>query len=128
MDRIVDHLFVFEGDGMIRDFPGNYASYREEEETKPQASKPETNPVEKPIQPEIPASKKKVGFKEKREFELLEKELQDLNKEKQMLTDQLSSGSMDYLSLEKASHRIKEITALLDEKEMRWLELSELMS
>jgi ATP-binding cassette subfamily F protein uup len=128
MDRIVDHLFVFEGNGVIRDFPGNYASFREEEETKPQESKPETQPVEKTFQAEMPAPKKKVGFKEKREFELLEKELEDLNQEKQMLTDQLSSGFLDYPSLEKASHRIKEITALLDEKEMRWLELSELMN
>ena len=128
MDRIVDHLFVFEGDGVIKDFPGNYASYREEQETKSPEPTVQPKPIETIIQAETTAPKKKAGFKEKREFELLEKELQELNTEKQMLTDQLSSGSLDYPSLEKASNRIKEVSGLIDEKEMRWLELSELLA
>lgn len=127
MDRIVDHLFVFEGNGIIRDFPGNYASYREEEGDKTAEIPIQSKQEEKPSFQESTTAKKKAGFKEKREFELLEKELEQLNAEKQLLTEQLSSGTMDYASLEKASVRIKEITTLLDEKEMRWLELSEMM-
>lgn len=127
MDRIVDHLFVFEGDGIIKDFPGNYASYREEEENKTTEVPIQTKQEEKSTLQEPTAVKKKAGFKEKREFELLEKELEHLNAEKQVLTEQLSSGNLDYPSLEKASNRIKEVDALIDEKEMRWLELSEMM-
>ena len=127
MDRIVDHLFVFEGDGIIKDFPGNYASYREEEENKTSEVVLSPKQEEKSTLQESTAAKKKAGFKEKREFELLEKELEQLNTEKQSLTEQLSSGKLDYPSLEKASNRIKEVDALIDEKEMRWVELSELM-
>jgi ATP-binding cassette subfamily F protein uup len=68
-----------------------------------------------------------VGFKEKREFELLEKELADLNKEKETITMRLSTGEMPFDELQRLSARIGEITALVDEKEMRWLELSEMM-
>jgi ATP-binding cassette subfamily F protein uup len=127
MDRIVDHLFVFEGDGIIKDFPGNYASYREEEENKTIEVTVQPKQEEKPFLQESATVKKKAGFKEKREFELLEKEIEKLNAEKHTLTEQLSSGTLDYPSLEKASNRIKEVHALIDEKEMRWLELSEMM-
>lgn len=132
MDRLVDHLFVFEGDGQIRDFPGNYSQYRlwlKEEEKKsampPAAVSNQASPKadqQQQVQAEV---KKKLSFNEKREMELLEKEIQSLEKEKEELTSQLAAGSLPFETLQKASVRIGEIAGLLDEKELRWLELSE---
>ncbi len=126
MDKLVDHLLVFEGDGMIRDFPGNYSEYRLYQDAVQSGKELATAP-EKQTTPAPQPAKKKVGFKEKREFELLEKELADLNKEKETITIRLSAGDMPFDELQRLSARIGEITALLDEKEMRWLELSEMM-
>ncbi|MCH5683651.1 ABC transporter C-terminal domain-containing protein [Niabella sp. W65] len=84
---------------------------------KPAATPSQSNPVEK----------KKVSFKEKREFELLQKEMEDLNKEKEAITKQLNDGSLPYEELQKLANRIGELSDLLDEKELRWLELSELI-
>jgi ATP-binding cassette subfamily F protein uup len=132
MDRLVDHLFVFEGDGEIRDFPGNYADFRIKEQLQKdekQAAPP--MPVMSTEQPGADASKssqkKKPGFKEKREFELITKEIEDLGKEKSTITDSMNFGSIPYDQLQAMSNRIQEISELLDAKEMRWLELSELM-
>lgn len=129
MDRLVDHLFVFEGDGVIRDFPGNYTLYRnEEKETTVVVEKKEVKPA--PIAPAATAPaapKRQPSFKEKREFELLEKEISDLTKERTTVTEKLNSGDTPFDELQKLSVRIGEIAALLDEKEIRWLELSELM-
>lgn len=126
MDRIVDHLFVFEGNGVIRDFPGNYASYREEEALqeieKPVSQSKEISAVS-PATPE----KKKAGFKEKREFELIEKELEKMNREKDDIAKRLSETTMDYAQLDSLSKRFQELSTEIEEKEMRWLELSELM-
>ena len=133
MDRLVDHLFVFQGDGDIRDFPGNYSQYRlalKDDEKLTDAGTQMSSEVqeEKIITP--PASntgeKKKLSFKEKRAFELLEKEIADLTKEKEQITERLNSGTAPFDELQKLSLRIGEITALLDEKELKWLELSEL--
>ena len=130
MDKLVDHLFVFEGDGVIRDFPGNYSQYRMEK----MKTDAESQKSEKPIQgSDIKHSasdikKKQFSYKEKREFELLEKEIKDLTKEKENITQKLSSGTAPYEELEQASQRIVEVTRLLDRKEFRWLELSELIS
>jgi ATP-binding cassette subfamily F protein uup len=126
MDKLVDHLLVFEGDGMIRDFPGNYSEYRLYQDAM-QPGKELTTAPEKQNAAEPQPVKKKVGFKEKREFELLEKELADLNKEKETITMRLSAGDMPFDELQRLSARIGEITTMLDEKEMRWLELSEMM-
>ena len=125
MDRLVDHLLIMEGDGIIRDFPGNYSQYREQlmlENIKPkeQPSTPIGNEIISPI-----SEKKKPSYKEKREFDLLEKEMEDLNKEKSIVTEKLNSGSSPFDELQKLSTRIGEIAKLLDEKELRWLELSE---
>lgn len=129
MDKLVDHLLVFEGDGEVRDFPGNYSDYRiwlEQEETKKteavQATKTEISAVSNTAQP-----KKKVSFKDKREFELLEIEMAALNKEKLLITEKLGSANLPFEELQKNSQRIVEITNLLDKKELRWLELSEMM-
>lgn len=123
MDRLVEHLFVFEGDGVIRDFPGNYTQYRLErkEEPEPTAGK-NTNPA-----PTVVKKDKRVSFKDKREFELLEKEIAQLTKEKESVTEQLNSGNLPFEELQTLSNRIGELSVLLDEKEMRWLELSEMM-
>lgn len=125
MDRLVDHLFVFEGDGVIRDFPGNYTQYRQEQ------SKGENKPAPKQeaIQSAPPApamNKRQLSFKEKREFESLEKELGELAKEKDMITEKLNSSNLPFEEVQQLANRIGEIAQLLDEKEMRWLELSEL--
>ena len=133
MDRMVDHLFAFEGDGVIRDYPGNYSQYREalangsltdERQLMNQPIKTvmvkETMPV-----PGAADSKKALSFKEKRELELLEKEMPELQKEKETLETAMSEGSIGFEALQKSAARVSEIILLLDEKEMRWLELSE---
>jgi ATP-binding cassette subfamily F protein uup len=127
MDKIVDHLFVFDGDGNIRDFPGNYTIYRnqllDEEEAR---KKTETNAKPKAVQ-EKPKKKasSKMSFNEKREFEQLEQEIQQLETEKAELEQALNSGELSTDELTEKSNRFGELTDELDEKEMRWLELSE---
>jgi ATP-binding cassette subfamily F protein uup len=129
MDRLVDHLLVFEGEGTISDFPGNYTQYRLQEDKKKMAvDTPQTTVKATTVsQPTAPVEKKKVSFKEKREFELLQKEMEDLNTEKEKITAQLNDGTLPFDELQKLSNRIGELSDLLDEKEMRWLELSELI-
>lgn len=138
MDRLVDHLFVFEGEGWIRDFPGNYSLYREEQvrlskdkeggqvrmgTTLTQTEQPSIEAVS--VEKNQPA-KRQLSYKEKREFELLEKEIPELNREKEIITGKMNSGDTPFEELQALSLRFTEIGRLLDEKEMRWLELSEL--
>ena len=126
MDRLVDHLFVFEGDGEIRDFPGNYAEYRLSERKVEKVEKVErVEKVEKVEPVEIVEKKKQLSFKEKRELESLEKEIPQLQKEKVTLTGQMSNSDLPYAELEKITNRFTEINQLLEQKEWRWLELSE---
>ncbi len=128
MDRMVDHLFAFEGDGVIRDFPGNYSQYREaiaretaEKDTAAKTVRPEiTSPA-----PAVTDNNKKLSFKEKREFEQLESDIPALEREKAVLEKQMNEGTLSYYELQNAANRIGVIISLLDEKEMRWLELSE---
>ncbi len=127
MDKTVEHLFVFEGNGVIRDFPGNYSDYRDwrTERDKAEAQKAKAdnqkNGTEKPQSRE---KSQKMTFKEKREFEQLEKDLESLNSEKSEIEAIFQSGaSVDIIS--EKSQRYEEIKQLLDEKELRWLELSE---
>ncbi len=129
MDRLVDHLFVFEGEGVIRDFPGNYSQYREEMmRSEFRGMKPGLQPEKKDDQrEEVNGKRKQLSFKEKREFESLEKEIADLSKEKITVTEKLNSGDTPYEELQQLSVRIGEVTRLLDEKELRWLELSEML-
>ncbi|WP_121354477.1 ABC-F family ATP-binding cassette domain-containing protein [Flavisolibacter nicotianae] len=127
MDRLVDHLFVFEGEGRIRDFPGNYTQYREwqkQQEALPEEVKKELPAVHAMEEKPVP-SKKKLSFKEQREFEVLEKEIKQLEAERDELTTQLSDGALPFENVQKISERITAINQLVDEKEMRWLELSE---
>lgn len=126
MDKIVDHLFVFDGNGTIKDFPGSYTIWRnkqiDEEQTEKKLKKPE------PKEPTKPAKEKerKLSFKEKRELEQLEKQIEALETEKSQINEALNSGTLNNNELIVKSSRFSEITDLLEEKEMRWLELSEL--
>ncbi|MGE0019361.1 MAG: ABC-F family ATP-binding cassette domain-containing protein [Draconibacterium sp.] len=130
MDKIVDHLFVFEGNGTITDFPGNYTIYRnkieaEQEQEKIQAKKKE--PEKKTAQSETAQTgKRKLTFNEKREFETLETEIAQLEAEKSVTEEALNSGNGAHDELFRLSEKLVEIKSLLDEKELRWLELSEL--
>ena len=133
MDRLVDHLFVFEGNGVISNFPGNYSQYRDwlkvQEQYPTVSIKPsmEKAPEEPRNQQPVASNKKKPSFKEKREFELLEKEIADLTKEKETISTKLSNSDTPFDELQKLSLRIGELTRLLDEKELRWLELSDVV-
>ncbi|MGN6164381.1 MAG: ABC-F family ATP-binding cassette domain-containing protein [Flavisolibacter sp.] len=126
MDRLVDHLFVFEGEGTIRDFPGNYSQYREWEKQK-ESEQAEIKTEVKKAEP-VAASKKKLSYKEQREFEMLEKELQGLENERKTMYEQMSSPDLPFEKLQQYAERINEINQLIDEKELRWLELSEVAS
>ncbi|NCI45949.1 ribosomal protection-like ABC-F family protein [Sediminibacterium soli] len=137
MDRLVDHLFVFEGDGVVTDFPGNYTQYRlsqkEQERNEAAGTKTEAlqrktdSPGKENGSDAAPAeARKKKGFKEKREFETLEKELPLLEKEKAVITEKMSSGNLPFDELQQLSERMTAITNEIEEKEMRWLELSEM--
>lgn len=130
MDKVVDHLFIFEGNGKIKDFPGNYTDYRnwaETEETRRQlAEKEKLNPTKPVVEIEEKTSSKKVGFKEKFEFEQLTKELEKLQLEKSELEQQLITKSEDYQEVIAISKNIEQIKNQLDEKELRWLELSDM--
>lgn len=131
MDRLVDHLFAFEGDGVIRDFPGNYTQYREQLKNNTLTGsfiKSNDEPEVKPVKTQPPtnsSSNQKLSFKEKFEFEALEKELPLLQKEKEELEGKMAAGNLSFDQLQKTAARIGELIGLIDEKEMRWLELSE---
>ncbi|HEY1163815.1 MAG TPA: ABC-F family ATP-binding cassette domain-containing protein [Chitinophaga sp.] len=129
MDKLVDHLFVFEGNGVVRDFPGNYTQYREWEKEEKSNSKELPAAANNASAAPAPAEAnkpRKLSYKEKRELEQLEQEIAKLEAEKQSIDQQLSSGSLPYEQLEPLTRRVGEVIQLLDEKGMRWLELSEL--
>ena len=133
MDRMVDHLFAFEGDGVIKDFPGNYSQYREalanEKFTGHEVVAEKISVVEEEVVRQKNNNEiKKLSFKEKHEFETIEKEMPALQKEKEIIEEKMNSGNLNFEELQKAAARAGEIAALLDEKEMRWLELSERMA
>ncbi len=128
MDKVVDHLLIFHGNAEIQDFPGNYSQYRAWKSLLPksesEAKKSENS--EKQIENgKASVIKTKLTFKEKREFELLEEEIESLELEKARLTSDLSSGNLSSDQLIQASNRISELIRLIDEKTTRWLELSE---
>ena len=135
MDRLVDHLFVFEGGGFVRDFPGNYTQYRiwlkEQETAKTNSSNSPTKAATiEPAAQVAPAApvpvKKKMTFKEKHEFEKLEKEMPALEKEKEKLTAALSDEMLNYDQITALADSLTKVTQTLEEMELRWLELSEM--
>lgn len=124
MDRTVDHLFVFEGNGVIKDFPGNYSDYREWKnlQKEEKAVKKEERPKERENKRDYSA---KMSYKERKEFEALTVDIEKLEEEKRSIEEALSAGTLGVEELTQKSQRISEIIAELEEKEMRWLELSE---
>lgn len=129
MDRLVDHLFVFEGEGNVSDYPGNYSNYRLSQKDKGDVTKtPVSSEAVKDIvdKSKPAAEQRKLSFNEKREFDQLQDQLKKLEEEKNTLGELMNNSSLPYDELIKISARIAAINALVDEKEMRWLELSEL--
>ena len=133
MDKVVDHLLVFKGEGEIQDFPGNYTQYREWCRLQPKtegegAEKIATKPTakEQPSATQKKEGKRKMTYKEKREYEQLTKELEHLENEQKTLEEALCSGQLSVEELTEKSKRLPEIKDEIDEKEMRWLELAEI--
>jgi len=132
MDKVIDHMLVFDGDGDIKDFPGNYTQYREWKEEKEQEARKQQATLQQSLtskekmnnRPER-EQKKKRSFKEQNEFESLEKEINELETEKKELEAALSSGILSGDDLMSKSERIGNVMEAIDEKTMRWLELSE---
>ena len=139
MDKVVDHLLVFKGEGEIQDFPGNYTQYREwsrmqakdeAEQAKPAKSGNATAESDGAGTAKRDANfenKRKMSYKEKREYEQLTKEIDALTEEKKKLEEELCSGNLSVEELTEKSKRLPEIKDELDEKEMRWLELAEML-
>ena len=137
LDKLVDHLFIFCGDGVVKDFVGSYSEYREyikeyEADQRSQARAAEKAEKDKAAKEaakagmtDAPARKRKLSYKEQKELEQIEKDLEALGAEKADLEAKLSSGEMPFDQLQAASERIGQIMELTDEKELRWLELSE---
>ena len=134
MDHIVDHLLVFEGTGKIRDYHSNYTQYRLERQRRERAEmleQRERKAADRQVNTErpTPTTKKKASYKEQKEYEALTAEIETLTAEKATLEQQLGSGTLtDPAAITNASTRIGEVIALLDEKEMRWLELDEIIN
>jgi len=126
MDKVVDKLFVFEGKGHIKEFPGNYSIYRTkpQQESRKKAPGADTAPKNKKPRKQRPA--KNFRYKHKIELEQVEQELKALETEKQELEGQLNSGTLSDQELDEKSRRFKEVMDALEEKEMKWLELNEL--
>ncbi len=138
MDKVVDHLLVFKGNAEIKDFPGNYTDFREwelvngERKTESVGAQRLRPKAENEIQPVLEkkesnaSAKRKLSFKEKQEFEALEREIPGLEEEKAKIEEAMSSGALSNDEIVKASERFSVLLELIDEKTMRWLELSEI--
>ena len=129
MDKVVDHLLVFKGSGDIKDFPGNYTQFREWQKLQSendQTAKPEVTEVNKDRSRTRNQEKKKLSFKEKQEYERLEKEISQLEAEQQEIEQKLCSGELPIDKITEYSIRLPILKDELDEKSMRWLELSEM--
>ncbi len=129
MDKIVDHLLVFNGEGVIKDFPGNYTQYREWESLKPkeaQNDKKTADTDKKEKREFVGEQRRKKTYKEKCEFEQLGKDIAKLEQEQKEIEEALCSGTLSIDELTEKSKRLPEIKDALEEKEMRWLELSEI--
>lgn len=126
MDRLTDHLFVFEGQGNIRDFPGNYTDYREQEGKLPTLDRKNNEPETKKASPtqEPTVEKKKLSYNEQREYDGLEGEMEKLEIKKEKLVEEMT-GETEYEKLRKLTEQLEQVKSELEAKEMRWLELSE---
>ena len=130
MDRVVDHLLVFRGEGVVDDFPGNYSQYRdyrelkEKEEVREQRDRRSSAEGRKPVH-EGSDRKRKLTYKEKQEYEALERDIATLEAEKAKIHEELASGALSVEQITEHSKRLPALDEELDEKSMRWLELSE---
>jgi ABC transport system ATP-binding/permease protein len=126
MDRLVENLFVFEGDGKIRNFPGNYTDYREALANKEFDPKPIAKPApkieEKPINE---LARRKLTYKEQQEYDALSKEIEKIEQQKFEVTNKLNSGETAFEILSNLAKEIEQLNQLQDQKELRWLELAE---
>lgn len=131
MDKVVDHLLIFKGNGVIKDFPGNYTQYREwsalksKEDSEKEKNKAEKTPAKKDYHHD---TRRRMSYKEKREFEQLTADIEQLENEQKQLETELCSGQLSVEELTEKSKRLPKLKDELDEKSMRWLELSELDS
>ena len=131
MDKVVDHLLVFQGEGKIKDFPGNYTQYREWQKLQPKDAATTAIPQQPtttksgPRDPNAAPQKRRLTYKERQEFTQLEKDIETLTAEKADIENALSSGTIDVEKITELSKRLPILNEELDEKEMRWLELSE---
>lgn len=126
MDKVVDHILVFKGEGEIQDFPGNYTQFREWDSLQPADTSKEEKREKTPVRSYRSEEKKKMTYKEKREFETLESEIEKLETEISKLEAELCSGSLSIEELTDKSILLPKLKKELDDKSMRWLELSEL--
>ena len=126
MDKVVDHLLVFKGDGVIKDFPGNYSQYREWCSLRTKEDTQQDKGEKRPKREYRNADKRKMTYKEKMEFSRLEQEIAQLEEEKRQIEAALCGGSSDVETITAMSKRLPVLTDELDEKSMRWLELSEI--
>ena len=128
-DKVVDHLLVFKGNGVIKDFPGNYTQYREwlSLQSDNDTSQKNDNAAKKEKTSYRHDERRKMTFKEKREYEQLEKDIDALEKEQKLIEEQLCSGTLTVAEITEKSQRLPSLKEELDEKSMRWLELSELL-
>jgi ATP-binding cassette subfamily F protein uup len=139
MDKVVDHLLVFQGEGKIKDFPGNYTQYREWQKLQPKdeasakggpsvlnsVGNMSVSTKGGPRDPNAAPAKRRLSYKERQEFAQLEKDIETLTAEKTDIENALSSGTIDVEKITELSKRLPILNEELDEKEMRWLELSE---
>lgn len=129
MDKIVDHLLIFHGDGEVQDFPGNYTQYREWKKLQPKPEEGSKGSKVQEVQGSKPSyrndTRRRLSYKEKMEFQQLEHDIEELTLEKSAAEEALSSGTLSVDEITKLSERFQVVTQQLDEKEMRWLELSE---
>lgn len=126
MDKVVDHLLVFKGQADIRDFPGNYSDYRDWKLAKAQREKEAAKPKEEKVQKVRLNDKRRMTFKERKELEQLEKDIAALEEEKKLIEDMLCTGTLSVEELTEKSKRLPVLADELDEKTMRWMELSEI--
>jgi len=125
MDKLTDHLFVFDGSGTVRDFPGNYTEYRDAvDRMESEKNREEKELIKSKTPPkETPQAKKKLSWKEQKELENIENEISTLETEKNALESEMASGNLPAEELIKKSHLLGELMALLDQKTQRWMEL-----
>ncbi len=134
MDKVVDHLLVFNGEGKIDDFPGNYSEYREWKQLRDREQQEEREAAKNAAHTDAPArqntwggeKKRRLSFKEKQELQQLEQDIARLEQEKKDIEEALCSGTLSVDELTEKSKRLPQLGDELDEKSMRWLELSEI--